>query len=113
MSYFGRLRAEVKSLRALFDFAILGGHSFVLAQMVGPRFSHKSLDVPLGVRSVTQEVPADRAVTLSNPLHLFHGLEEFFGGFWIDSIFNQRNSGALRRLKIDHHYRFRPNQRRR
>src|SRR5258706_9291990 len=103
MSYFGRLRAEVKSLSALFDFAILGGHSFVLAQMVGPRFSHKSFDVPLGVRSVTQEVPADRAVTLSNPLHLFHGLEEFFGGFWVHSIFNHSNQSYPRILRITQH----------
>jgi hypothetical protein len=31
----------MKCLSALLYFTILGGHSFVLAQVVGPRFSHK------------------------------------------------------------------------
>jgi len=37
MSYPGWLRAEMKGLSALLYFAILGGHSFVLAQMLGLR----------------------------------------------------------------------------
>jgi len=44
----------MKCLNALLYFAILGGDSFVLAQVVGPRFSHKALDVPLRVRCIAQ-----------------------------------------------------------
>jgi hypothetical protein len=54
MSYFGRLGAEVERLSALLDFAILGGHSLVLAQMIGPRFSRKAFKVPFGVRGVAK-----------------------------------------------------------
>ena len=53
MSYLGRLGAEVKCLSALFYFAILGGDSFVLPQMIAPRFSHEGFDVSFGVRGVT------------------------------------------------------------
>jgi hypothetical protein len=52
MSYLRRLRAEMKCLGAPLDFAILGGDPFVLSQMISPRFSHKTLDVSLRVRSV-------------------------------------------------------------
>jgi hypothetical protein len=37
MSYFGWVGAEVKGAGALLGFAIFGGHSFVLAQMLGLR----------------------------------------------------------------------------
>src|SRR6266436_3025917 len=52
MSYLGRLGAEVKCLGALFYFAILGGDSFVLPQMIGPRFSREGFDVSFGVRGI-------------------------------------------------------------
>src|SRR5258706_15232758 len=113
MSYPGRLRAEIKRLGTLFYFAILGSNSFVLPQMVGPRFSHKGLDVSLRVRRVAKQVPTDRAVTLPYLPHLFHHLQEFISGFWIDSIFNQRDGRTLRRLRIDKYDWFGPMQRRR
>ena len=34
-------------------FAILGGHSFVLTQVLAPRFSDEDLDVSLRIRSIT------------------------------------------------------------
>src|SRR5258708_6742541 len=52
MSYLGRLGAEMKCLSALFYFAILGGDSFVLPQMIAPRFSHEGFDVSFRVRGV-------------------------------------------------------------
>jgi len=52
MSYLRRLRAQVKCLSALLYFAILGGDSFVLSQMISPRFSHKGFDVSFGVCGV-------------------------------------------------------------
>jgi hypothetical protein len=52
MSYPGWLGAEMKCLSTLFYFAILGGNSFVLPQMIAPRFSHKGFDVSFGVCGV-------------------------------------------------------------
>jgi hypothetical protein len=52
VSYLRWLRAEVKCLSALLYFTILGGDSFVLPQMIAPRFSHEGFDVSFGVRGV-------------------------------------------------------------
>src|SRR5205807_2910183 len=112
MSCLGWIRAEMECLSALFYFAILLRDPFVLPQMIGPRFSHKALDVSLRVGRIAKQVPADRAVALTYPPHLFHCFEEFLGSFWIDSIFNCSNCWSLRRLGIDHHYGLGPMHRR-
>src|SRR5437660_756263 len=112
MGCLGWIWAEMECLSALLYFAILRRDPFVLPQMIGPRFSHKALDVSLRIRCVAKQVPADRAVALTYPLHLFHCFEEFLGSFLIDSIFNRSNSWSLRRFGIDHHYRLGPMHRR-
>src|SRR5437016_12398537 len=96
MSCLGWIRAEMECLSALFYFAILRRDPFVLPQMIGPRFSHKALDVSLRIRCVAKQVPADPAVALTYPLHLVHCFEEFPRRFLIDSVLNRGNSVALR-----------------
>src|SRR6266581_331085 len=110
MSDLRRLRAEMKCLSALFYFAILGGDSFVLPQMIGPRFSHKAFEVALRVRRVTKQVPADRAVALTYPPHLLHCPQELVSGFWIDSIFHNSYGRTFRNFCIDQYYWFGPMQ---
>src|SRR6266404_4062746 len=106
MSYLGRLGAEMKCLSTLFYFAILGGDSFVLPQMIAPRFSHKAFEIALRVRSVAKQVPADRAVALTYPPHLFHCRQELVSGFRIDSIFHNSYGRTFRNFCIDQYYWF-------
>src|SRR5882672_1710759 len=113
MSYLGRLGAEMKCLSALFYFAILGSDSFVLPQMIAPRFRHEGFDVSFGVCGVATQVPTDCAVALTYPLHLFHCLQKLVSGFWIDSIFHNSDRRSLVWLGIDHYNWFGPMQRRR
>src|SRR5712692_682498 len=110
MSYLGRLGAEMKCLSSLFYFAILGGDSFVLPQMIGPRFSHKAFEVALRIRRVAKQVPADRAVALTYPPHLFHCLQKLVSGFRIDSLFHSSYGRTFRNFCIDQYYWFGPMQ---
>src|SRR5258708_32819262 len=59
MSYLGRLGAEVKCLSALFYFAILGGDSFGLPQMIAPPFRPAGFDVSFGVPGIAALVPTE------------------------------------------------------
>jgi hypothetical protein len=54
MSNLRRLRAERKGQGASLYFAILGGQSFVLTQVLAPRFSDEDLNVSLRIRSITK-----------------------------------------------------------
>src|SRR5258708_4623421 len=100
----------MKCLSTLFYFAILGGRSFVLPQMIGPRFSHKYFEVALRVRRVAKQVPADCAVALTYPPHLLHRLQEVVSGFRIDSIFDNSDCRSLLWRGIDQYYWFGPMQ---
>src|SRR5713101_874049 len=113
MSCLRRPSADMKGLSAPLYFAIRVGHSFVLAQMLGPRFSYKDFYVSLRVRSVTKQVPTNRAVTLTYSFHFFHHSQELFSSLGIDSIFNRGNRRPFSRLRINQHYRLRPVHRRR
>jgi hypothetical protein len=102
MSYPGRLRAEMKGLSALLYFAIPCGYSFVLAQMVGPRFSHKAYDVSFGgprCHEVSFSESHCRADVSASFLSLPGKLRN---GFGIDSIFSKSDGRSLLRLCIDH-----------
>src|SRR6267378_5850720 len=102
MSYLGRLGAEMKCLSTLFYFAILGGDSFVLPQMIAPRFSHKAFEIALRVRRVAKQGPADRAVAQTDSYHLFHRLQEIFSSLGIDLIFNPSDCGPFICAGINH-----------
>src|SRR5437016_8999789 len=68
--------------------------------MIAPRFSHKAFEIALRVRRVAKQVPADRAVALTYPPHLFHCLQEFVSGFRIDSIFHNSDGRTFRNLRL-------------
>src|SRR5437588_11952848 len=68
--------------------------------MIAPRFSHKAFEIALRVRRVAKQVPADRAVPLTYPLHLFHCLQEFVSGFRIDSVFHNSDGRTFRNLRL-------------
>src|SRR5712692_5599941 len=102
--------ADMKGLSAPFCFPVLGGDSFVLPQMIGPRFSHKAFEIALRVRRVAKQVPADRAVALTYPPHLFHCLQELVSGFRIDSLFHSSYGRTFRNFCIDQYYWFGPMQ---
>ena len=85
----------MKCLNASLDFAILGSDSFMLPQVIGPRFSHKGLDVSLRVCSIARYIPTYRTIPQTYPPHVFHSFQEFPSDLRIDSIFNDCNSGSF------------------
>jgi hypothetical protein len=50
----------MKGAGALLGLAILGGHSFVLAQMLGPRFSHKASCIHVPILDTTVAIQSAR-----------------------------------------------------
>src|SRR4029434_1945722 len=101
-------RAEVKRLSAFLCCAILRGNPLVLPQVLYPRFGHKDFKVPLWLSRITKQVPADRTITLTYSLYLFHRLQELICRFRIDPIFNGCDCRTLPGLWINQHDWFRP-----
>src|SRR5579871_1715405 len=58
--------ASLKGIDSLAYGLVVDGQSFALAQIFGPRFDQKRLDVTRRIRGVAKESPAHRAIAQSN-----------------------------------------------
>src|SRR5208282_1729772 len=62
VGYYWRRWANMKSARAFESWRVLVCDSAMLAQVLRPRFHHKILDVPAGLRGIREQAPEYRSV---------------------------------------------------
>ena len=100
VGYDRRARANMKSQRALKSWPVFGRDAAMLSHVLRPRFNHKILDVPAGLRDIREQAPEHRSVTVPDRSHGVHGVPKVCRIGRVDLIFDGDHHRACIRLNF-------------
>ena len=78
----------MKSARTFESRRVLVCDSAMLPQVLRPRFHHKILDVPTGLRGIREQAPEYRPVTEPDRSQRVHGVSKVCGCTRVDLVFD-------------------------
>jgi hypothetical protein len=86
--YDRRAWANMKSARALKSWRVLVRDPAMLSHVLRPRFNHKILDVPAGLRDIREQAPEYCSVTVPDRSQRVHGVSKICSSRRVDLVFD-------------------------